>query len=313
MKLIAKLLSHLHRGFDRDPERVLAIRVRHATSLTWQVSGGVLSITTPGGTTNIALSDFTVGELRDELLAQGLDVPYFDAVLSDRAAVILLDGSGDQAESNGDRLYVYTSLLWAFMGAYGAELEIIRSVIQSIPDQMRLPTSRNEWLDFLGDWYGLPRQDGESDEVYSQRFVADVLKPKCNNVAIQDALATRFGLTLDQLSVVDAPLTPYNTIPPSGHTHHYCEFDVELEVPYGSIDIFELPELVKPLRVHGTRLRRISTELHTRVPKVAAGSVTGDITLVHPVIAEEIEASGTTYSAAAVVGYEINTVYPGQP
>lgn len=315
MSIIQKMLTYLHRVFDKDPQRMLAMRVAHTDSLTWTILDGQLVIQTADDEITADLSEYTLDELRIFLDAQaGISIPYFDATIADRSALILMDGAGDQDESNGDHFYVYTSLLWAFAGAYGTELRLIRSCIELIPDQMSVPASRGEWLEYLGEWMGMPRLTGEDDDTYSRRIIADIIKPRCNNVAIQDALATKFGLALSQVKVLDAPLAAYAPIvPASGHTHHYCEFDIELEPPFDGIDPYDMPPFVKPLRVHGTRLRRIVTILPSAVPKTAAWSPTGETTMVQPFIASEISASGPAYTAPAVLVAEISTVYPGSP
>jgi hypothetical protein len=275
---------------------------------------GHLMIETADGEITADLSEYTLDELRIYLDAEaGISIPYFDAAIADRSALILIDGSGNQAESNGDHFYVYTSLLWAVIGAYGTELRLIRSCIELIPDQMAVPTSRGEWLEYLGQWMGMSRITGEDDDTYSRRIIADILKPRCNNIAIQDALATKFGIELSQIRVLDAPLAAYDPVPPSGHTQHYCEFDIELEPPLDGIDPYDMPPFVKPLRVHGTRLRRIVTILRSSVPKTAAWSPTGETTMIQPFIISEIEAAGTSYVAPALLVGEISTVYPGSP
>ena len=279
--MIQKLLSYLHRPFGTDPKQQLALRVRHSVSLTWQVVEGTLLIVSDS-LIIVDLSSHTIESLQAYLLTQGLEIAYYDATLADRSALILIDGGADQDDSNGDHLYVYTSLLWAIMGAYGIELALARAAIQELPDQMALPTAREDWLDLLGTWYGVARKAAETDNDYSNRIIADVIKPKCNNIAIQDALATAWGINLDQVGITDAPMEEYLSPPFSEHTHHYCEFDLTLRPPFDTSQLWDMVPWLDAYRAAGTRLRRVITELHDQAPYIAAATLTGEITTIYP-------------------------------
>ena len=225
--LTVKLLGHLHRIFNKDPDRELALRIAYPSgSLRWTVNDGILSTTvdpltvleTPlfldgswpldgsyalnGGSgftsTNLRLdlSLFTLGSLSAHIASQiGYEVLYSPpSEFSSLSALILIDGSGDQSESNGDHLYCYTSLLWSYVSSLSSELSDAKSEISEMLQQMSLQTADGEWLDELGSYYKVARILGESDYSYGPRIVAETLLPKGNNYAIAAAIKKATGL-----------------------------------------------------------------------------------------------------------------------
>lgn len=236
--LTAKLLGHLHRIFDKDPARELALRIRYPSgTLSWSIRDGVLSTVVypqtvasaplyldgswpldgsqdlDGGdgfsTSNLSLdlSQFTIASLVAHIGAQGgYAIAYTaPAELSGLSALALLDGEGDQAESNGDHIYCYTSLLWSYISSLSDELATASVAIVEMLKQMSLRTAEGEWLDELGSYYKVPRILGESDLSYGPRIIAETLRPKGNNMAIAAAIREATGMSA---SVTDCALLP---------------------------------------------------------------------------------------------------------
>lgn len=193
MRLTQKLLSFLNRVFDKDPGRFLALRLRYDGGMTWQVSEGVLTTNVTGGSgqdLSIDLSEYRIADLIVHLAAQpGYDIAYGDQTeLSLLSARVLLDGAGDIDLSNGDHLYGYTSLLWSYLEAQATELQRAADQIPEALKQMSTKTAEGEWLDELGSYYKVPRIQGEGDASYGPRIIAEVLRPRGNNVAMQAAI-----------------------------------------------------------------------------------------------------------------------------
>lgn len=199
MRLTPKLLSFLPRFLQKDPDRFLALRLRYRWgAMKWTVSDAVLTTTVEGGSgqaLSVDLTQYTLVELVDYLAAQpGYLVVYADN--SERAqlsARVLLDGNGDQDASNGDHLYGYTSLLWAYLEAQAVELQEAKAQIDEAIAQMSTRTASGEWLDEWGSYYGVPRRPGEMDESYGPRIIAAILRPRGNNVAIEMAISEYTG------------------------------------------------------------------------------------------------------------------------
>jgi hypothetical protein len=194
MLLTQKLLSFLHGVFDKDPGQFLALRLQYNGGLTWQVSDGTLTTTVMGGTgsnLSINLSQYTVASLANYLGVQpGYSIAYVDmSNLASLSALVLLDASNDISLSNGDHLYGYTSELWSYMESQANELEQAETQIGNMLQQMSTTTAADQWLDYLGGYYGVPRLQGETDTNYGPRIIAEVLRPRSNNVALEMAIS----------------------------------------------------------------------------------------------------------------------------
>lgn len=215
MLLTKKLASYLHRVFSKDPEPFLAIRLRYDGSMSWKVADGFLTTEIEGGSgaaLNVDLSAYTIASLVTYLSAQtGYSVAFSvsgqQSVLS---AQVLLDGGNNQDVSNGDHLYGYASLLWAYLEANAMELQEAKKNISEMLLQMSVSTAGNEWLDELGDYYDCPRLVGENDTIYARRIIASIIRPKGNNIVIEMAIksaANGFAASvLDTASVEPAAL-----------------------------------------------------------------------------------------------------------
>jgi len=193
MKLTEKLVDYLYRSFSKDPERFLALRIRSAGSLSWSISDGVLSVTTLLGVTTVALADHTLSSLAGLLSSTpGVTVEYLagDSHLSAR---VLLDGGANQNDSNGDHLYGYGSLLWAYMEPISVELVEAENQIVNMIDQMSITSADAEWLDEWGGYFGISRSSGESDSAYANRMIIEITRPRANNKAIEIAIKDQFG------------------------------------------------------------------------------------------------------------------------
>jgi hypothetical protein len=196
--------------FEKDPAQFLAFRVTSDSgALTWTVANKTLLLAPVGGTAaplTLDLTLFTIAALAQFLgFQRGYKVPYKDtSSLSQLSALVLIDGSGNVALSNGDHLYGYTSLLWAYINAASSELGLAQTQIANMLLQMSTKTASNEYLDLLGSYYASPRATGETDAIYAPAIIASVLLPSSNNVGMQLALQYRFPGTT--AVVVDAYL-----------------------------------------------------------------------------------------------------------
>lgn len=198
MKLTQKLLGFLNRAFSRDPVQFLAMRLRYDGTMTWAVEDAVLTTTVAGGTGAplvVDLTLYTLAELANHLGAQpGYTVVYrASGEASLVGARTLMGGSSDQDTSNGDHLYAFTSLTWAYLDANAVELKTAREQIFQMLRQMVVPTAENEWLDELGGYYNVPRNNGETDALYGPRIVYEVIRPRNNNKAIEIAISVATG------------------------------------------------------------------------------------------------------------------------
>lgn len=261
MKLTSKLIGYLQRVFNKDPQQVLALRLNYdGTSMAWAISDGILSTTVVGGSGNgliVDLSDFTVASLCAYLAQQpGYSVVYQDtSSFSTRSAMALLDSSGDQSQSNGDHIYGYTSMLWAYMDAIGNELTLIGQAIQEGLLQMAASTAEGEWVDFHGDYYDVPRNSGELDAAYAARIVAQVITARGNGVSIAESI--RQAVSADSATVTDYPTVTTAT----DGTKSYGLFDVtvdsKIDTPMAQDQDAVVRQIIEVMRDAGTFLRQL--------------------------------------------------------
>lgn len=277
MRLTQKLLSFLNRVFDKDPAPFLALRLRYDGGMTWRVADGVLTTTVTGGSGEdlvVDLSQYRIGELINHLAAQpGYEIAYGDqTTLSLLSALVLMDGSGDIDKSNGDHLYGYTSILWSYLEAQASELQAAAAQIPEALAQMSTKTAQGEWLDELGDYYDVPRIQGENDASYGPRIIAEVLRPRGNNVAMQaaikiftgqDALVTDVTLYGDTFPLYDGAIQHNGLWQYNAEAQPiYGLFDVQYGYDFiNGGDITQFHEIVRGLvgrlRDAGTHLRSL--------------------------------------------------------
>lgn len=295
MQLTSRLLDYLHRVFSKDPAQFLALRLSYDGAMTWQVQDAVLTTAVTGGSghpLSVDLTAYTVQGLANFLaIQQGYTIPYVDtSELSQLSARVLLDGGADIAGSNGDHLFGYTNVLWSYIEAVASELQTARDQIAQMLRQMSTSTAEDVWLDELGSYYAVPRLAGEVDASYGPRIITEVLRPRSNNVAIEEAIRVFTGqdTTVTDVVVYSGTTPDYNgAITHDGsHTHNataqpeYGLFDVTYGydlINGGSFAAFQqvIVDLIGRLRSAGTHLRALSlsgSSLDDAVPSAPTDS-----------------------------------------
>lgn len=279
MSLRQRLVRYLHRVFSKDPAPFLALRFRYSGTMTWRIDESVLTTQVTGGagtSLRIDLSQHTLASLSAFIGTQTgytvLQVP--PAAYADLSARVLLEGSKDQFSANGDHLYGFTSLEWAYQDAVSVELIEANQQIDKALRQMTTKTGKGEWLDLIGSYYNVGRYVDEPDEAYGPRIIYEVLTPRNNNKAIETAITRATGGLPSR--VVDVVL-PGNLFPTYGsgilHNGDYvynttgkpvrCLFDVEYALDLETTDNIALYRywvglLIDKFRSGGTHLRQIT-------------------------------------------------------
>jgi hypothetical protein len=289
MKLTQKLLGLLHRVFDPDPEQFLALRIQYDGGLTWDVTDGVLTtkvVGGPGSDLTVDLLSLTLRQLISFIAAQpGYSIPGAASgnVLS-LSARVLIDSSGDIALSNGDHLYAYTSLTWAFLEPAAVELKAAKAQIPQAIRQMSILTAEDAWIDELGEFYGVKRQQGENDASYGPRIIAEVVRPRANNVAMEAAISYYTGQKTKVTDVVEYgdAVPTYNSIlrHDSAHTYsteYYLRYGLfDVEYGYDLLSGDDQQEFADRVRLIIERLRAAGT--HLRALSLKAGSIRDTLT-----------------------------------
>lgn len=332
MLLTKKLLSFLNRVFDKAPGEFLALRLSYGGGLTWRVENAVLYTTVTGGigqNLTVDLSQYTIASLVAYLAAQpGYSVLYADGTDSAQlSARILLDGSNDIATSNGDHLYAYTNVLWAFLEAAANELDQAKAAIVEMLKQMSTLTASDIWLDELGGYYGIPRLSGELDASYGPRIIAEVLRARGNNVAMEAAIKVFTG---QDAKVTDVVLYTASAPNYDGTITHnsawnyqsasqplYGLFDVEYDydlINGGDFSAFQqvIEDLINRLRDAGTHLRALnlgSGALEDALTAPTDGGASQDLVVALPF--EETATAPTEDSSMSGAMEAMNDTFAG--
>lgn len=194
-----KLLSYLHSVFDKDPYRVLVLRISHFSIAQWSISDRTLHLGTlanPGQHT-FDLRQYTLGGLAEQVRYAGFGVPYLHPSYSSRPADILLDGEGVETSHNGDHLYTFSSTLWAILNTVGLTLVQTRenAVLKGIK-MAYFHSATKFWLDQWTSWFGSARKDGESDADCLARTVAETARIRNTPNALKNAVKALTGINV---------------------------------------------------------------------------------------------------------------------
>jgi hypothetical protein len=322
VSLTKKLLNILHKVFDIDPGEFLALRIHYSgAGLTWSISDNTLSTRVSGGSgqnLTIDLTSLTIRQLVNFISSQpGYSVP--GAASGDQmglSARVLMDGSGDIAQSNGDHLYAYTDLTWVYMSAFASELKIAKAQIPQAISQMSITSASDDWLDELGGYYGVKRQQGELDYSYGPRIIAEVVRPRCNNVAMEQAISYYTGQStkVTDVTVYGALFPLYNGAITRnseynyqvGATPKYGLFDVQFGYDLlGGTDqtVFaaRIRTIIERIRAAGTHLRSLSLQAGIVSDSFAAPTDGAISFVVSPGLADTATAPTETLGSVAAL------------
>lgn len=274
MKLTEKLLNYAHQILSKSPDRFIALRVRSSGSLSWSIEDATLVLVTAIESISVSLADYTIASLAEFLSSKATVSVEYMAPESHLSALVLIDGAANQNDGNGDCLYGFGSLVWAYMEPLAAELTESRNQIGNMVDQMSIPSADAEWLDEWGGYFGIRRLAGETDAIYGPRIIAESLLPRGNNIAIEMAIGAATGGFKSE--VTDAPMdSVFSGIQRDGFTRFdgtrarapivrsfYGQFDVNADFDLLSSEnisdlMVRIRSAIDKFRDAGTRLRQV--------------------------------------------------------
>ena len=274
------LLRWLPHDFDQDPGAVMAFTIAYDGQMVWTVDDdGVFSTETAGGTGSplrVSLAGITIANLAAIINAQpGYDIVSLgDSATVQLGAMALIRTSVNIADPGGNRIMAYSNPNWALLEAIESELDVAQGQIGQMPAELSATTADSDFLDTIGALYGVPRLQGEPDAAYQQRIPAEVVRPKCNNVALEMAIEYFTGQECQVNDVVvytpDAPL--WNGFLFNGSTYfngvqgapQYGLFDVVYgyDLVNGASDFTTFASIVtgvvNGLRAAGTHMRNLT-------------------------------------------------------
>lgn len=201
MTVLQRLLKYPHAAvFDKRPGSALAFRLQHPDGATWSIADGVMVASTGGNQFTYALSGRTVASLCAALTGDGFQISGTSSAMSALTALVLIEGEGGYAVSNGDQVHGFTSLLWVILSAYAGEVSEAGVQVGQALRQMVMTQSEGVWLDLWGALYSVPRNPGEIDAQYAERIPKEAFRVRVNKYGIEQAIfdATGFDVRLEE-------------------------------------------------------------------------------------------------------------------
>lgn len=198
MTVLQRLLKYPHAAvFDKRSHAEPVLQVRGDSGLTWNVADEALTVTNGVDTFTYDLASLTLGQLASALTQDGLQVSTLLPEFSGLSATVLVEGSGGQAQSNGDRLQAFTNLLWSLYGAYAKETRDAGHQVREALRQMVITQAESEWLDLWGRLYGVGRENEEDDPDYAPRIPQEAFRIRVNALAIEQAIKAATGKAVE--------------------------------------------------------------------------------------------------------------------
>lgn len=198
---LQRLLDYPHAAvFDKDPIAALVMRVRHPSGCRWSIGAGTMTVTSGATEFTYDLKALTVAGVVSALRDDGFEVIKTSSAFDSHSALVLVEGAGDQGESNGDHVYAFTSLLWALFTAYTQEVNEAAEQVRQALLQMVIGTASGEWLDLWATLYSVPRLPGETDAELRLRIPKEAFRIRVNARAIEIAIkdATGYDVRIEE-------------------------------------------------------------------------------------------------------------------
>jgi hypothetical protein len=229
---LTKNLSRLLRGSEASVEAIeityagayCLLSIRDGLLLTRTVAGGV-------GSDDLMI-DLTASDMTMAELVAAIDgLPNYTAVLvSAELADFLAFGlvSATYNIVGGDRLAFLNTLTGAELMTYGRALKEQRQRLSLAEKQLYMDTASGEWLDYwLQTFFGVRRYNAETDDEYSIRASAEMIKVTQNNQALAAIVTNGLGIncTVRDAEAYLADLSLEDQAKAPGH------FILDLQIP----------------------------------------------------------------------------------
>lgn len=186
--MINRIMNRLHRVFNKDPQAYPVMVVTSTVSGTIDINNSSITITHRYATNTLPLADKTLNQIKTEIDA----LPYLSAALyQPEHSALLAKGilpAVQQTLADG-RIYMPASIFYNEMQVYAGMLQGQADRVQDANNQLYFHSATEDWLNYWGkEHFGNPRQQGEPDSQYLSRIVAEIIKIKQNNKAMEISL-----------------------------------------------------------------------------------------------------------------------------
>jgi len=223
MGAFERVLARLNSVWNKSPQRV-EIATITKDGATFRIVGLRCLTTDATGTTTISLETGTVNDFLAALQVKGFTTVLYDG----QYGTMLARGIVEQGTAqSGESIGYHQSLLWSELKTSAWELDNQRDRIDDATKQLYLHSATGTWAEEWGDLFGTYRVAGESDATFLNRAIAEAIRPRSNNVALENIIAEAFGM----ICTVRDALPNVAELPPEDQAEAAGRFLLDLAVP----------------------------------------------------------------------------------
>lgn len=198
MKMMHKLLGHLHRVWNTAPKDFGALVIEQGSSPSMLVTVDTQYLTIHSGSFRsdmplkqaLSLDDCTLSELTLQLSSIGYSA-YLTQETIDRGygghkACVLMPC--ENIPLTTVTLKAFTSPLWQLLYPLARLLEELDNDSDRAIAQIYMNSTTGKWMDYWGTFFKIKRLVGESDIQLQKRIFLSLMNMKTNNIALQELL-----------------------------------------------------------------------------------------------------------------------------
>lgn len=209
MRLLESFLDWVHDGFSRSPQSQEAIYIRTTDdTVRVTIDDNVLNCAQGGFVVlSLVVNGFTIQGVVDELTGI-FPSTILTGDYAEKSARILLAPRRFYDQANGQYVFVisaYQSILYALLDMFATQCESTIVDIKAMLEQAYFHLATDYWLDEWGSYFGIRRNNAETDDFYRRRIVASLIKQPCNNIAMELAIEELFQQSATVEDIEESP------------------------------------------------------------------------------------------------------------
>ena len=174
----------------------------------------------------IDFSAMTMSQLAIAITTLGFTAMVTNAAYSTYPARGLFETAENISAGPTSLLYP-TSVFYKEMQTSGWALDEQHARIQIAKQQLDLKEAQDEWLDYWGSFFNVPRMPGEIDSIYGPRIFWQMIRPTQNNVALEIIVKDALGI---DITITDA-MTVLGTLTTEMQANAPGRFIMDVSLP----------------------------------------------------------------------------------
>jgi hypothetical protein len=203
-KIFQSLLARLNNVFSKDPRSIAAFQIQPPAQCKLVIADRLIQLIAVGNSSPFfslsfndpydAAKSITIRDLYDMLGDNKIaTVSNLNLALSGLTVSALVEGEFDLFTSTTNSIMASTSLLWSIFRPLAYVLEDAKGDVEVAIRQLGFITAQGDFLDYWGKIFNVSRYLNEPDYEYSIRLLWETVKPRLNNVAIENIIKQGVG------------------------------------------------------------------------------------------------------------------------